>query len=68
MKKVLTILAVVATLAGCGKAATTTADAAAETLLDAAVGLADAVTDAVDAADAVSPADAVSAADAATGT
>lgn len=68
MKKALTILATVATLAGCGKAASTTADAVAETLLDSAVGLADAVTDTVDAPDAVSPADAVSAADAATGT
>lgn len=62
MKQALTILAVVITLAGCGKAATTAADAVAETVLDAAIELADAVTEVADAPDAVSPADAATAA------
>lgn len=66
MTKALTILAVVITLAGCGKAATTAADAVAETVLDAAVELADAATEVADAPDAVSPADAATAASDAT--
>jgi hypothetical protein len=67
MKKTLTAIVFLITLAACGKAATTTADAVAETLVDAAVELADAVT-AVSAADAVSPADAATAASDATPT
>jgi uncharacterized lipoprotein NlpE involved in copper resistance len=62
MKQALTILAVVITLAGCGKAATTAADVVAETVLDAAIELADAVTEVADAPDAASPADAATAA------
>lgn len=60
--KTLTILVFLATLAACGKAATTTADVLAETLLDTAVELADAATGAVAVADAASPADAAPAA------
>ena len=65
MKHVVFGIVLAATLLGCGKAATTVADAAAEVVLDAAVALADDVTG-VGLPDAVSAADAVTAADAAT--
>jgi hypothetical protein len=67
MKHVVFGIVLAATLLGCGKAATTVADAAAEVVLDAAVDLADAVTGS-DLPDAVSAADAVTAADASTPT
>ena len=67
MKHIVFGIVLAAMLLGCSKAATTVADAAAEVVLDAAVGLADDVTGA-DLPDAVSAADAVTVADAATPT